>query len=44
MLPARQEETLQEMHALTRNLGGVASEFGNLFRTSLTLGIKYFAF
>jgi len=30
--------------AVTRNLGGVASEFGNLFRSSLTLGIKYFAF
>ncbi|MDR3669543.1 MAG: hypothetical protein P4L36_01795 [Holophaga sp.] len=30
--------------ALTRNLGGVRAEFGDLFRTSLTLGIKCFAF
>lgn len=30
--------------ALTRNLGGAETEFGELFRTSLTLGIKYFAF
>jgi hypothetical protein len=30
--------------ALTRNLGGAQAEFGDLFRTSLTLGIKFFAF
>lgn len=30
--------------AVTRNLGRAASEFGNLYRTTLTLGIKCFAF
>jgi hypothetical protein len=30
--------------ALTRNLGGAQAEFGDLFRSSLTLGIKFFAF
>jgi hypothetical protein len=29
---------------VTRNLGGVASEYGSLYRSSVTLGIKYFAF
>ncbi len=30
--------------ALTRNLGGVETDYGSLIRTSLTLGIKCFAF
>ena len=30
--------------ALTRNLIGAETEFGSLFRSSLTLGIKCFAF
>lgn len=30
--------------ALTRNLGGGETDYGNLIRTSLTVGIKCFAF